>query len=111
MMTIREIVEKARRSKALGQKRLSDPRTRKVLGFLVAKRLLFAPGITPLPRVRLSLDDVHYVARYIEPRVNDVLPEALLRFPKSFYQKRYPARKLNKSQPCAQRKYRLKSDT
>jgi hypothetical protein len=63
---------------------LKDKHTEDVLGFLVAKGLLIAPNITPRPLVKLDLKAVIRVGLEIEPRVIEVLPAALLHFPKSF---------------------------
>lgn len=56
----------------------------RVIGFLVAKGLLFAPRATPMPMVKLTPREVLAVAENIEPRVYEVLPAALIHFPKSF---------------------------
>lgn len=59
-------------------------KTNRIIGFLVAKGLLIAPGIKPYPTVKLSMPDVLEAAELDEPRILEVLPAALLSFPKSF---------------------------
>lgn len=55
-----------------------------VFGFLVAKGLLLAEGVPTKPMAKLNLKDVMRVGLEIEPRVLEVLPAALLHFPRSF---------------------------
>jgi hypothetical protein len=59
-------------------------KTNRILGFLVAKGLLIAPGVKPYPTVKLTIPDVLEAAELDEPRILEVLPAALLSFPKSF---------------------------
>jgi hypothetical protein len=59
-------------------------KTNRIIGFLVAKGLLIAPGIKPCPSIKLSIPDVLEGAELYEPRILEVLPAALLSFPKSF---------------------------
>ena len=61
-----------------------DQRFKKVLGFFVAKGLLFTKAVEPQPTVKLDVADVLWVGEHIEPRVFEVLPAALLHFPKTF---------------------------
>ncbi len=61
-----------------------DSSTRKVLGFLVAKGFLLAPGVKPKPTVKIDVGEALKVATEQEPRVLEVLPAAMLRFPKTF---------------------------
>jgi hypothetical protein len=85
MMTDKEILEKAKKLAAQHRARLQEPRVQRVLGFFAAKNLLIIPWIKPRPRVKLKREDVLYVSKYVEPRVGKVFPEAMARFPKSFY--------------------------
>jgi hypothetical protein len=61
-----------------------DEDTKRVLGFFVAKGFLIAPGVKPLPSVKLAIDEVIEIGLSVEPRVLEVLPGAMLRFPRSF---------------------------
>lgn len=63
---------------------LKDKHAGDVFGFLVAKGLLFAPDIPHKPLVKLQIKEVIRIGLEIEPRVIEVLPAALLHFPKSF---------------------------
>lgn len=60
------------------------PAARKVLGFLIAKGLLFSPHIAPNASVKLTVDDFILTAEQVEPRVLAVLPAAIIHFPKTF---------------------------
>ena len=83
-MKNKELINKAKRL-ADSQKELrADKRYHKVLGFFVAKKLLVATNINPQPSIKLDIRDVLWVAENIEPRVLEVLPAAILHFPKTF---------------------------
>lgn len=56
----------------------------RVLGFLQAKKLLFSDGISPLPSAKITIKDALWVGRNVEPRVLEVLPAAILHFPRAF---------------------------
>jgi hypothetical protein len=64
-----------------------DPLTERVLGFFVAKKLLRVPGVRPFPNTKLHVKDVLRVAEEVSPRIIEVLPAALIRFPKTFLHK------------------------
>jgi hypothetical protein len=55
-----------------------------IYGFLVAKGLLLAEGVPKKPMAKLNIREVMRVGLEIEPRVLEVLPAALLHFPRSF---------------------------
>ncbi len=57
---------------------------RDVFGFLASKGLLFVDGILEKPSVKLDLAKVLRIGTEIEPRVLEVLPAALIHFPKTF---------------------------
>ena len=61
-----------------------DRAEKKVIGFLAAKGLLYDPQAVPMPTAKLSAKEVLAVAENIEPRVYEVLPAAILHFPRSF---------------------------
>lgn len=61
-----------------------DRTTKTVLGFLVAKGFIVAPTITPKPTAKIDIKAAIKVGTQVEPRVLEVLPAAMLRFPKSF---------------------------
>ncbi|MEZ4846859.1 MAG: hypothetical protein R2877_08005 [Bdellovibrionota bacterium] len=49
-----------------------------------AKNLLWVRGVKPQHLVKIPAKDALWVAKNIEPRVLEVLPAALLHFPKAF---------------------------
>lgn len=55
-----------------------------IFGFLAAKGLLLVEGVPLRPMAKLNIKDVLRVGQEIEPRVLEVLPAALLHFPRSF---------------------------
>jgi hypothetical protein len=62
-----------------------DVRFVKTIAFLKAKGLLTTTlPIAPAPGVRLNVQDVLWAGQRVEPRIIEVLPAALLRFPKNF---------------------------
>ena len=61
-----------------------DEKTERIFGFFVATGFLGIEGIRPLPTIKLDIEDVIKVGTEIEPRVLEVLPAAMLRFPRSF---------------------------
>jgi len=61
-----------------------DPRAQKVMGFLVGKGLLWTnQNIEPFFG-KIMLEDAFWVAENVEPRVYEVLPAAMVHFPKTF---------------------------
>ena len=66
------------RTKKIGEK------TKQIFGFFVGKGLLGVEGIEPLPKIKLDINEVIYAGLNVEPRILEVLPAAMLRFPKSF---------------------------
>ncbi|MCP4447572.1 MAG: hypothetical protein GY811_19860 [Myxococcales bacterium] len=66
------------------ERNYQDPRTQRVLGFLMAKGLLIGDGIPLRGDVKLSIKDVLWVGAKVEPRVLEVLPAALIHFPRTF---------------------------
>jgi hypothetical protein len=83
-----------RKQQRSNQRKLRNERSdaeARVIGFLVAKGLLIDPRANPLPLVKLTPEEVLWVAENVEPRVLEVLPAALLHFPRSFlHWDRYP---------------------
>lgn len=61
-----------------------DRKTKKVLGFLVGKGLLWTNRTLPPFRGKIMVEDALWVAENAEPRVYEVLPAAMLHFPKTF---------------------------
>jgi hypothetical protein len=64
--------------------KISQSLERRVFGFFVAKGLLIAPHIAPKSSVKLRIADVVNVGLHVEPRIIEVLPAAMLHFPRSF---------------------------
>ena len=62
----------------------NDKAAIEIFGFLAAKGLLLVEGVPPRPMAKLNIKDVLRVGQEIEPRVLEVLPAALLHFPRSF---------------------------
>ena len=79
-----ELISRARARVQQLQKMRADSRCQRVLGFLVAKGLLISPAIVPQPSIKVPLVDALWVGEHIEPRVPEVLPAAVLHFPRSF---------------------------
>ncbi len=72
------------RSRQIALKR-KDPRFTKTIAVLKAKGLLETNlPIVPLPRLRLDINDVIWAGKNVEPRIIEVLPAAILHFPKNF---------------------------
>ena len=63
---------------------LRDPRTQRVLGFFIAKGLLVGLDVPRRGDVKLHIDDVLWVGDHVEPRVLEVLPAAMIHFPRTF---------------------------
>ena len=60
------------------------PKAQKVLGFLQAKGLLLVQNMKPRHFEKIPVLDALWVAEHIEPRVLEVLPAALLHYPRTF---------------------------
>jgi len=56
----------------------------RILGFLKAKGLLIVPKAPPQPNVKLNVEEVLQFASEHEPRVLEVLPAAIIHFPRTF---------------------------
>jgi hypothetical protein len=61
-----------------------NPKAQKILGFLHAKNLLWARNTKPVHLAKIPILDAIWVGTHIEPRVLEVLPAALLHYPKTF---------------------------
>ena len=67
-----------------GTRASDDPRRNRLLGSVFAKGLLVGEGIAHRGDVKLDVKDVFWVGENVEPRVFEVLPAALIHFPKTF---------------------------
>lgn len=79
------LLSKIRRRAREDAKRRQDPRFLETMGFLLAKGFLKTD--LPIPRrpnKKLTVDDAVWAGRKVEPRILEVLPAALLRFPRHF---------------------------
>ncbi len=56
----------------------------RVVGVLSGLGFLIAPGIKPLPTSKVELEEAIAIGKAVEPRILEVLPAAVLSFPKSF---------------------------
>lgn len=61
-----------------------NPRTQRVLGFFMAKGLLVGQDVPHQGDAKLYLNDVFWVGNRVEPRVLEVLPAAIIHFPRTF---------------------------
>lgn len=62
-----------------------DHRYQRVMGFLVAKGLLYTnQKIQLFPNAKIDIEDAIWVGQYVEPRILEVLPAALLRLRNHF---------------------------
>ena len=83
-MNHKEIIRQAKQKTLLFRKHLTLKKTREVLGFFRAKKLLFLNYVEVNHRPILHIADVLWVGKNVEPRVFEVLPAALLRYPSRF---------------------------
>lgn len=79
-----EIIKAAKRVAAAHRRARADRRYLRVMGFLVGKKFLFCDEVPPLPSAKISVADALWAAEHVEPRINEVLPAAVLHFPGSF---------------------------
>ena len=87
-----EIIEKARRLEVQRERLAAKDRARRVLGFLAAKGLLYCPGVDACGGVKLTIADCLWAGARVEPRILEVLPAAVMRFPRAFIDRdRMPA--------------------
>lgn len=77
-------IARAQAHRAQLQTLRAGARYRRVMGFLVAKGFLTAPDIPPKPSAKVPVTDALWAGEVIEPRILEVLPAALLHFPRSF---------------------------
>jgi hypothetical protein len=61
-----------------------DEKTERIFGFFVGKGLLGVEDVKPLPTIKVDILEALKIGTEIEPRVLEVLPAAMLRFPRSF---------------------------
>ena len=61
-----------------------DTLTERIFGFFVGQGFLIVPSVKALASVKIDIAEAIRVGTDLEPRVLDVLPAALLRFPRSF---------------------------
>lgn len=66
------------------KKLMWEEKVKRIFGFFVGKGLLGKEGTEPLPSAKLDINDVIKAGLEIEPRILEVLPAAMLRFPRSF---------------------------
>lgn len=86
-MNNEKLLKKFKEAAERDRQNRNDPRYRRVMGFLVAKGLLKTnEKIVRLPNARLLAKDALWAATKCEPRILEVLPAALLRFPRHFEQ-------------------------
>lgn len=77
------------------ERNYQDMRTQRVLGFLMAKGLLVGEDIPLCGDVKLDIEDALWVGAKVEPRVLEVLPAALIHFPKTFMRKAHMPKDLS----------------
>jgi hypothetical protein len=54
------------------------------VGLLSGLGFLIAPGVRPLPKSKVDLNEAIAIGKAVEPRILEVLPAAVLSFPRSF---------------------------
>ncbi len=79
---------------------IKDSRTKRVIGFLVAKGLLMHNHFNPRRAGTFSIDDAIWVAKNVEQRVLEVLPAALIHFPAAISGKEKMPQKLHDIVEC-----------
>lgn len=60
------------------------PKAQKVLGFLYAKGFLYVRNMKKRHVEKIHVNDALWVGEHIEPRVLEVLPAAILHYPRTF---------------------------
>lgn len=78
------LIQKAQAVLKRDQKRKTDPRYIRTIGLLSGKGMLLAPNVSLAPSAKVAVSDAYWVATHIEPRVWEILPAAVLHFPRSF---------------------------
>lgn len=93
-MKIQQIIARAKELATKRAELYQDKRYLKVMGLFCGKGLLIVEGIKPTPKAKVSIQDVLWVADKIEPRIIEVLPAALLHFPKNFLAQKFLPKEL-----------------
>src|SRR5258707_34054 len=84
-MNKQEILRKITLAAKRDVRRRRDTRYRLVMGFLTAKGFLRTNQALPLlPNIRIPLEDAIWAGKYVEPRILEVLPAAIIRLPNHF---------------------------
>ena len=83
-MNISTVIKRAQDQAAKIRILRKEPRFLLVMGFLSAKGLLIGADVPPLPSVKVSIADAIWAGTEVEPRILEVLPAALIAFPRSF---------------------------
>lgn len=83
-MKTSDIIARAQKLSKLRSNLHESEAYRLVVGHLAAKRLLLLNGKLPRPTRKMRVADALWVGKRIEPRVLEVLPAAILRFPSIF---------------------------
>lgn len=84
-MNREDTLKRIREAAGKDKRRRADPRYRMTLGFLVAKGFLDTnDAVARLPNQRLRIEDAIWAGTYVEPRILEVLPAAILRLPRHF---------------------------
>ena len=79
-----EVVRKIKEIVKKREQLYADPRFVRVMRFFVSKGLLITDDAIAPSSAKIHLNDALWVGEQLEPRVLEVLPAALLRFPRSF---------------------------
>lgn len=99
-MNIEEIIAEAKALTKKREKFYRDRRYLKVVGFLCGKKLLQAESIKKTPNIKVSVKDAVWAANNVEPRILEVLPAAILHFPRSFVDLRHLPETLKEVLEC-----------
>lgn len=80
-----DLIKKIRNQAKRDQKLRRDPRHLNAMGLLLAKGLLHTNQvILPTPNKRITIRDALWAGTWVEPRILEVLPAAVIRFKNHF---------------------------
>ncbi|OGQ34068.1 MAG: hypothetical protein A3F16_08405 [Deltaproteobacteria bacterium RIFCSPHIGHO2_12_FULL_43_9] len=84
-MTKDRLLKKIEKKAIIDEKHRWDTRFLQTMGFLVARGFLKTnQKITSLPNIRVNIENALWAGKNVEPRILEVLPAAILRFPRNF---------------------------
>ncbi|MBI4402554.1 MAG: hypothetical protein HY537_00240 [Deltaproteobacteria bacterium] len=100
----KKIVEEIIKAARSDERKRKDPRYLRTMGFLVSKGFLKTnQAIILMPNARLHIKDTMWAGINVEPRILEVLPAVVLRFPRHFDFAREQNKKLAEIIACLKR--------